>query len=110
MALRRTAGDLRALRIGDGGRGRFLEQFLMAPLHAAFALAEDFHVAVLVGQDLEFDVAGSADVLLQVDIGRTEGAAGLVLRLQEQRGQLVGPLTMRMPRPPPPADAFRITG
>ena len=62
----------------------------MAALDAAFALAEDFDVAVLVGQDLELDVARRADVLLQVDVGRTEGAAGLVLRLQEQRGQLVG--------------------
>ena len=88
MALRRTAGDLGALRIGNGGRGRFLEQLLMAALDAAFALAQNFDVAVLVGQDLEFDVAGSADVLFQIDIGRTEGAARLVLRLQEQRGQL----------------------
>src|ERR1035438_3761411 len=62
----------------------------MAPLHAAFALTEDFHVAVLVRQYLEFNVAGSADIFLQVDVGRTESARGLVLRLQEQRGQLIG--------------------
>ena len=88
MAVAQVGGDLGALRIGNGGRGRFFEQLLMAALDAAFALTQDFDVAVLVGQDLEFDVARGADVLFQVDVGRTEGAARLVLRLQEQRGQL----------------------
>ena len=60
---------LRAQRVGDGGRGRFLQQFLMPALDAAFALAQNFDVAVLVGQNLEFDVARRADVLLQVDVG-----------------------------------------
>ena len=58
----------------------------MAALHTAFALTEDFDVAVLVGQDLEFDVAGRGDELLQVDIGRTEGAAGLLLGLHQEPG------------------------
>src|SRR6476660_870504 len=62
----------------------------MAPLHTAFALTQNLDAAVLVGQDLKFDVAGSADILFQVNIGRTAGAAGLVMRLQEQRGQFAG--------------------
>ena len=88
--LAQHAGDLRALRVGHRRRRRFFQQLLMPPLDAAFALAQNLHVAVLVGQHLELDVARRADVFLQVDVGRTEGAARLVLRLQEQRGQLLG--------------------
>ncbi len=45
----------------QGGGGRFLKQLLVTPLDAAFALAQDFDVAVLVGKDLEFDVTRGAD-------------------------------------------------
>ena len=48
--------DLGALRVGHRGRRRFLQQLLVAPLDAALALAQNFHVAVLVGQHLKFDV------------------------------------------------------
>ena len=82
----------------------------MAPLDAAFALAQDFHVAVLVGQHLKFDVPRRGDELLQVDVRGAEGRARFRLRLGEQAGQFRGLLTTRMPRPPPPAEAFRITG
>jgi hypothetical protein len=54
---------------------------------------------------------GAPMILLQIDVGRTERRAGLLLRLREQRRQfLPASFTMRMPRPPPPAEAFRITG
>ena len=92
-------------------RRRFLDQLLVPPLDAAFALAEDLDVAVLVRQHLELDVPRRADELLQVDVRRAERRARFGLRLREQTGQLLGVrCTIRMPRPPPPADAFRITG
>ncbi len=51
----------RKLRLAHVGlqrrRRRFFQQFLMAPLDAALALAENLDVAVLVGQHLKFDVA-----------------------------------------------------
>ena len=40
----------------------------MAPLDAALALAQDLDIAVLVGQDLEFDVPRRADELFEIHI------------------------------------------
>ena len=71
----------------------------MPALDGALALAQDFDVAVLVGEDLELDVAGRADEFFQVHVGRTEGGAGLVLRLSEQGWQLFGPLDHAHPAP-----------
>ena len=83
----------------------------MPALDAALALAENLDVAVLVGQHLKFDVPRRADEFLQIDVGGTERRAGFLLRLGEQiRAVRPALCTMRMPRPPPPADAFRITG
>ena len=83
----------------------------MPPLDAAFALAQNLDVAVLVGQNLKFDVPRRGDEFFQVDVGRAERRAGLLLRLRQQSGQILrAGCTTRMPRPPPPADAFRITG
>ena len=76
-------GDLGALRIRHRGRGRFFQQLLMPPLHAAFALAQDLHIAMFIGQNLEFDVPRRADIFLQVNVRRTERAARFVLRLHE---------------------------
>src|ERR1700736_113310 len=59
----------------------------MAPLDAALALAQDLHVAVLVGEYLKFDVTRAADELLNVSVGRTERRACLLLRLHEQSWQ-----------------------
>ena len=60
----------------------------MAALDAAFAFAQDFHVAVLVGQQLKFDMPRRADVFFQIDVGRTERRARFALRLREQAGQV----------------------
>ncbi len=46
------------------------------------------HIAVVVAQDLHFDVLGARDVFLQKDGGIAEGAAGLALRLVQQMGQI----------------------
>jgi hypothetical protein len=53
-----------------GGR-RFFNQLLMAPLNGAFALAQ-VQRALLIGQYLNFDVAGTLDKFFQVDGGIAE--------------------------------------
>ena len=49
----------------------------MPSLQAAVALPEVHDVAVVVGQDLDFDVAGVFDVLFEVDSAVLEGGLGL---------------------------------
>ncbi len=98
MVVSRSLGDAHrdfshaAAHIGiDDGRGSFLQNFLMAALDGALALAEINGVAMLVGQHLHLDVAGIDDGLLDVDFVVSEGALGLALsglkgRLQFLRG------------------------
>ena len=59
-----------AQRGGDRGRRRFLDHLLMAALDRAIPLAEMDDVAVLVGEDLDFDVAGVGDRALQDQLAR----------------------------------------
>ena len=49
------------------GRGRLLDELLVAALDRAVALAEVDRVAVLVGEDLDLDVARVGQVALEVD-------------------------------------------
>ncbi len=69
-------------------RRRFFHQLLMAALDAALALAQADHVAVLVGQHLELDVARALDELLHVEIAVAEGRRRLGLRRVKEIGQL----------------------
>jgi hypothetical protein len=55
----------------------------MAALDGAFALAEDLDISVLVGEDLELDVAGGFDEFFEVNVRAIEGRAGLLLGLGE---------------------------
>jgi hypothetical protein len=41
----------------ERGRGGFLQQFLVAALHRAVAFAEVHHVALRIGENLDFDMA-----------------------------------------------------
>ena len=56
----------------DRRRRRFLDQFLMPPLHRTIALAEMDGVAVAIAEHLDFDVAGIDDRALQDDVGIAE--------------------------------------
>ena len=53
----------------------------MPPLRRAFALAQMHHVAVLIGQNLHFDVPRPFDVSFQIDAGIAEGRLGFGRRL-----------------------------
>ncbi len=75
--------------IDDRGRG-FLDDFLMAALDGAFALAEGDAVAMLVGEDLDFDVAGALDELLEIDLAGAEGALGFTAGGDKGGGQVFG--------------------
>lgn len=96
------------LRGGDGGgphfrpeglieqRGRgFFDDFLMAALDGTFALVEVEGVPVLVGEDLDFDVAGFGEVFFEdqpVVAKRVEGFA-------PGRGERFGQVSRRLGDP-----------
>ena len=58
--------------------GRFLDELLVAALERAVPVPAVDDVPVLVGQDLDLDMARSVDELLDVDAGVLEGGLGLV--------------------------------
>ena len=62
----------------------------MAALHGAVALAEPHRVAVGVGEDLDLDVAGPGEVLLEVRLGAAEVGLGLAGRRVERRLRVLG--------------------
>ncbi len=64
----------------DAGRGRFFDDFLMATLQRAVALAEMHHVAVVVGEHLDLDVTRLFEELLHVDLGVAERGQRFGLR------------------------------
>ena len=74
----------------DLERRRFFDQFLMAALDGALALEQRGHVAVLVGKDLELDVARLLDELLHVELAVAEGVGGLGGCGMEEVGQFFG--------------------
>ena len=67
------------------GLATLLDQLLVPPLHGAVAFPEVDDVAVLVGEDLHFDVPRVLDVLLHVDVAVAEGGLGLGLGLLDAR-------------------------
>ncbi len=78
----------------DEGRWRFLHNLLVAALDRAFALVQIEHVAVLVAEDLDLDMARVLDELLDEDavvaegvetfaLGRLEAFANVLLVISE---------------------------
>ena len=63
--------------IGDVGRGRDLDDFLVPPLHRAVPLEEMQGIAVLIGEDLHLDVPRPAHGLLNEGGRVAEGALRL---------------------------------
>src|SRR5215813_13781982 len=53
--------------VTDAGRRRLFNQLLMAALDGAFAFSQVDHVAVIVTEHLDFDVARVGDVFFQID-------------------------------------------
>lgn len=67
-------------------RGRFLDDFLVAPLHGTVAFEQVDAIAVAVGEHLDFDVARLLQVALDEYAVIAEAGAGFTLA----RGQRVG--------------------
>ena len=74
----------------------------MPPLHAALPLAEVDHFAVLVGDDLDLDVARPLDVALDVHVAVSEGGQRLRRSGAVHLRQLL-PLADDLHPPPAPA-------
>jgi hypothetical protein len=74
----------------DEWRRRLLEQFLVAALERAFALAQRDDAAELIGQKLNFDMPGAGNELLQVDRAIAKGGLRLAPGSGQQGGQLAG--------------------
>ena len=62
-------------------RGRDLDDFLMAPLHRTIALVQVQQIAVIVGENLHFQVAGARQIFFQEYAGIAERASALRLAL-----------------------------
>ena len=75
----------------DRGRRRFFEHLLMTALDGAFALSQINAVAVLVGKNLDFDVAGIGDGLLEINLVVAKGALGFAACGFETRCQFARP-------------------
>ena len=91
--LRRAHGRGRHRGAGrrvDEGRGRFLDDLLVAALHRAFALEQVHAAAMRVAEDLHLDVARPLEEALEHEAAVAECAFGLAARaadrLVERRG------------------------
>ena len=94
-----------------GRTGRDLDDLLMPALHGAIALVQMDDVAVLVAENLHFDVFGARNVFFQEDRRIAEGAFRLRSALHPaDRARSAALCTTRMPRPPPPKAALMISG
>ncbi len=106
---------LRAHRLAGCGveerARRLLDHLLVAALDRAFALAEMDDVAVRIAQHLDLDVARLLDVFLDEDAVVGKARLRLARAPSETRRATSASLAaMRMPLPPPPAEALIMTG
>ena len=102
----RDPADPLAQRVVDRGRGRLLDELLVAALDRAVALAEVDHVAVPVGEHLHLDVPRILDEPLDVDGRVGEVLLALAGRRLERaaprrRARGRAPCPSRHLRPPP---------
>ena len=83
----------------------------MPPLDRAIALEQVDEVAVVVAQDLDFEMPGTLDELFEEDVGHAERGPRLASwPPRSPRSSPSAESTTRIPRPPPPIDALTITG
>src|SRR4029078_6896292 len=76
-------------------RARVLEHLVMPPLKRTSALAQMDDVAVPIGQDLEFDVMRSLDILFKEDDSVTKGSLGF----PRCDGHVLAKFAIRPPHP-----------
>ena len=107
----RGGGQAVAQRRGHRRRRGFLDDLLVPALDRALALAEVHDGAVLVGEDLDLDVARPLEVALEEDAAVAERRQRLARRPpRSAAANSPAARTMRMPLPPPPAAALMSSG
>ena len=72
-------GQLLAHRVIEVRRGGALDDLLIAPLHRAVALEQMHQIAVIVADQLHFDVAGALDQLFEIHLVLAERRLGFAL-------------------------------
>ena len=77
--------------LGQARRGRLLQDLLVPALDGAVALEEMDAMALLVGEDLNFNVARSFEVFFDQDPPVAETRDGLALAGRESARQIAGP-------------------
>src|SRR5690349_19386924 len=70
--------------------GRDLDDLLMPALHRAIALPEMNEIAVLIAEDLHFDMLGAPDEALDENLPAPECGARFALGFLESREQIIG--------------------
>ena len=80
--------DRLALRAVECGGGALLQDLLVAALQRAVALAEMDGAALAVAQHLDLDVAGTLEILLEIDGVVTECGLGLGARGRERHREI----------------------
>src|SRR5262249_44027668 len=78
--------DGRARSLVERGTGAFLPDLLVAALQGAVAFAEVDGVAAAIAQYLDFDMAGPAEIFLEIERLVAERRLGLRPRGGERRG------------------------
>ena len=68
-------------------RRRALDDLLVAPLHRAVPLVQMHQIAVVVAEDLDLDMAGAADQLLEIDLVIAERRQALAPRRLDRVGE-----------------------
>ena len=91
-------------------RRRLLDDLLVAALDRAVALEEMHEIAAGVAEHLYLDMARRREIALDQHAVVAKGASRLAPGALERAREFANAATIRMPRPPPPAEALIITG
>ena len=96
--------------LGHAGRGRFLDDLLVAALHRAVALEQVDAIALRVGEDLDLYMARLLQVALDQHAVVAEAGGGLALAGGQRVEEGAGRFDHAHALPPPPALALISTG
>src|SRR5205085_10069187 len=84
--------DSRPQRLVEAGRGRDLDDLLMAELHGAVAVVEMDEVAAGIGEDLHLDVTRPTNEPLEEERAVAEGRLRFASAPRERLGEALGAL------------------
>lgn len=108
--LQRIGRQLLALRFAEIWCRRTLDHLLVTTLDRTIALEQMYDVSMRIAENLALDVAGALDQLFEIDLVLAEGGLRFALGLGHFTRQVFLLRMARMPRPPPPQEAFSMTG